>query len=61
MKTARSSETFPSLYHTALRHTSEHIGHHHYGELIIVQNDQKVSVHLMITTHVFLASLLGSI
>jgi hypothetical protein len=28
---------------------------------IIIQNDQKVSVHLMITTHVFLASLLGSI
>jgi hypothetical protein len=27
----------------------------------IVQGDQKVSVHLKITTHAFLASLLGSI
>jgi hypothetical protein len=27
----------------------------------VVQGDKKASVHLMITTHVFLASLLGSI
>jgi hypothetical protein len=26
-----------------------------------LQSDQKVSVHLIVTTHVFLASLLGSI
>jgi hypothetical protein len=30
-------------------------------DTFVIQADQKVSVHLMISTHVFLASLLGSI